>query len=147
MEKPGHAVAIFTYHVDFRIIGGRRNCQIIISRDQDLGKDFYKFCLFIMCYWVKPWLRLETWGKGRKCILDRNTSLSQVQKIPRHFPGAVLQFFIFAFFSKQRPEPAARAVLPPQNSLNKIAYIQISIFNPLKLLLNKSLDLIVWNKL
>ena len=54
MGKPGYAVAIFIFHVEFRIIGGGRNCKVIISRDEDLEKDFYKFCLFIMCYWVKP---------------------------------------------------------------------------------------------
>lgn len=45
MGKPGYAVAIFIFHVEFRIIGGGRNCKVIISRDEDLEKDFYKFLL------------------------------------------------------------------------------------------------------
>lgn len=37
--KARYAVAIFIFHVEFRIIGGEEICKVIISRDEDLEKD------------------------------------------------------------------------------------------------------------
>ena len=147
MEKSGYAVAIFIFHVEFRIIGGGRNCQVIISRDEDLEKDFYKFCIFIMCYWVKPWLRLETWGKRRKCIPDRNTTLPKVQKYPDISPVVFCNSSYLHFSHYKDP-----SLQPELFYLLKILWTKLpgsrSLFlTPLKLFLNKSLDLSVWNTL
>ena len=143
MEKPWHAIAIFIYHVEFRIIGGGRNCQVIISRDQDLEKDFYKFCLFTMCYWVKPWLRLETWGKGKKCIPDRNTSLPKVQKYPDISLVVFCNFSYLHFSHNKDPSLQPELFYPLRILWTKLPGSRSLFLTPWKLFLNKSLDLSV----
>lgn len=147
MEKQGYAGYIFIYHVDFRIIDGGKNCQVILSRDQDLEEDFYKFCLFIIRYWVKPWLRLETRAKAGKYILQTELYPCQWLKNTLTFPWwcfAILHFCIFLI--TRTLACSQRELFYPLKILwTKLPGSKSLFLNPLKLFLSKSLDLSVRN--
>lgn len=105
----------------------------------------FKFCLFIMCYWVKPWLSLKDMSKGKEVYSRQKYSSAKGSKHP-DISLAVLCNSSYLHFSHNKDLSLQPELFHPLRTLwTKLPGLRSLFLTPWKLLLNKPFNLSVWN--